>query len=475
MDIIANIIETLNTYLWSYILIGLLLGLGVYFTIITKFVQFTHIGEMFKTITESPKAAGGGKGGVSPFGAFAISAAGRIGTGNLAGVAIAVTLGGPGAVFWMWVTALIGSATAFVESTLAQVYKVKDGNNFRGGPAYYMERGLNARWFGIIFAILIIFTFGIVFTSVQSNTIALAFDDAFNIDRWIIGVTVAVLAGIVVIGGVQRIAKVTSFIVPVMALFYIVLALIIVVINITEIPSLIGLIFSSAFGLNQVVGGGIGAALMNGVRRGLFSNEAGMGSAPNAAASAHVTHPAKQGFVQALGVFFDTIFICSATAFIILLYGNAEADVEGIQLTQDALGSFFGNWAAIFLAIAIFLFCFSSIIACYYYGETNLEFIKENKTLKGIYQIAFLFMVIFGSQATLGLVWSMADLMMALMAITNLVAIALLGRTAVRVLRDYLNQRREGNNPVFFNHTIEGLKNVEAWGKKENKKDNVEE
>lgn len=462
MEIISSIVETLNTYLWSYILIGLLLGLGIYFTVITKFVQFRYINEMFKTIFESPSSAKGKK-GVSSFGAFAISAAGRIGTGNLAGVAIAVTLGGPGAVFWMWITALIGSATAFIESTLAQVYKVKDGENFRGGPAYYMEKGLNARWFGIIFAVLITLTFGIVFTSVQSNTIALAFEEAFNLNSWIIGAVVAVLAGIVVIGGVRRIARVTSLIVPIMALFYIILALIIVVINITEIPALIGLIFSSAFGLDQVVGGGIGAAIMHGVRRGLFSNEAGMGSAPNAAASAHVTHPAKQGFVQALGVFFDTLFICSATAFIILLYGNAEADVEGIQLTQDALGSFFGDWAAIFLAISIFLFCFSSIIACYYYGETNLEFIKESKLVIGIYQIAFLFMVVFGSQASLGFVWTMADLMMGLMAIANLIAIGLLGHIAVKVLKDYLEQRRSGKDPVFFNKTIEGLRKVEAW------------
>lgn len=316
-DILNWITGSFSNYLWSYVLIGLLLILGLYFTIGTKFVQFRLFGEMFRLITEKKDS----EDGVSAFQAFTISAASRVGTGNITGVALAIGIGGPGAIFWMWIIAIIGMATAFVESTLAQVYKVRDGDTFRGGPAYYMQKALGLRGLGIVFAILLTLCFGFIFNAVQSNTISQSFSEVFNIPNWVIGLILVVLTAVIIFGGVKRIVKVTQAIVPIMATLYIVVALYIVIVNITEIPAMITLIVEHAFGIKEIAGGGIGAAMMQGVRRGLFSNEAGMGSVPNAAATANVTHPAKQGLVQSLGVFFDTIIICSATAFIILLAG----------------------------------------------------------------------------------------------------------------------------------------------------------
>ncbi|TWI54117.1 alanine/glycine:cation symporter family protein [Halalkalibacter nanhaiisediminis] len=463
---IGNIIDWGNTILWSYVLIALLVGLGVYFTIRTKFVQVTNLKEMLRLMTESPSTDSGKK-GVSSFAAFCISAASRIGTGNLAGVAIAITLGGPGAIFWMWVVAIFGAALGFIESTLAQVYKVKDKNGFKGGPAYYMEKALGRRWMGVLFAVLITFCFGLAFNSVQANTITDAFEEAFGLNRLAVGLVLTVFTAVIIFGGIKRIAKVSQVVVPVMAVSYLLLALYVVVINIGEIPGVIGLIVTSAFGLEQAVGGGIGAAIMNGVKRGLFSNEAGMGSAPVAAATADVSHPAKQGFIQTLGVFVDTLLICSATAFIILLAGTPEEGIGGIQITQAALSTHVGSWANIFIAIAVLLFCFSSIIGNYYYGESNIEFIRENKIVLFIFRLAVLGMVVFGSVSSLSFVWNLADLFMGLMAIVNLIALALIGNIAIRVLKDYLNQKKEGKDPVFFARNIEGLKNTDCWGEQQ--------
>ncbi|ARK30030.1 alanine/glycine:cation symporter family protein [Halalkalibacter krulwichiae] len=459
---VEAIIDWGNTILWSYVLIVLLVGLGIYFTFRTKFVQIRNLGEMFRLIKESPSTTSG-KNQVSSFGAFCISAASRIGTGNLAGVAIAITLGGPGAVFWMWIVAIFGAALSFIESTLAQVYKVKGSNGYKGGPAFYMEKALGARWMGVLFAILITFCFGLAFNSVQANTITSAFEEAFGINRLVLGIALTVLTGFVIFGGVKRIAKVTQVVVPIMALCYLILTTYVVIGNIGEIPGMIGLIVSSAFGFNEAVAGGIGAAIMNGVKRGLFSNEAGMGSAPVAAAAADVSHPAKQGFVQTLGVFIDTLVICSATAFIILLSGVQGEGMGGIQLTQSALASHVGSWATIFVAIAILLLCFSSIVGNYYYGESNLEFIKENRTILFVFRLAVLAVVLFGSVSSLSMVWNLADLFMALMAITNLIALLLIGKIAIAVLKDYVKQKKEGKDPVFYASSIEGLKNVECW------------
>lgn len=462
MKIIEAIINGTNTLLWSYVLIIMLIGIGLYFTFGTKFVQFRMIPEMFRLLGEGVNAD---KKGISSFQAFCISTASRVGTGNLAGVAIAITTGGPGAVFWMWLIALIGSASAFIESTLAQIYKVKDGDTFRGGPAYYMERALNARWMGIVFAVLISLTFGLAFNSVQANTITSALNESFGINKILIAVVLSVITAIIIFGGLKSVAKVSEVIVPVMAGGYIIIALFIMIVNITELPSVIALIFKSAFGLSEVAGGALGAAMMNGIKRGLFSNEAGMGSAPNAAATADVTHPVKQGLIQSFGVFVDTLLICSSTAFIILfsgLYTSKESD--GIVLTQNALDQLLGSWGGIFLAIIVLLFCFSSVVGNYYYGETNIDFISPNKLWLNIYRIAVVAMVAFGSLASLSFVWSLADLMMGLMAIINMIAIVLLGHIAIKALNDYIKQKKNGKNPVFHVSNIKGLKNVEAWG-----------
>lgn len=455
-----------NNFIWTYVLIGALLILGLYFTIRTKFVQVRLFGEMFRLIVEKKDHHSDG---VSPFQAFTISAASRVGTGNVAGVALAIGIGGPGAVFWMWIIALIGMATAFIESTLAQVYKVKDGSAFRGGPAYYMEKALGWRKLGIVFAILLTLAFGFIFNAVQANTISQSFHSVFNIPTWTVGIGLVILTAIIIFGGVHRIVQVTQFIVPIMATFYIGIALFIVVINFTEVPNMFKLIVTHAFGIEQIAGGGIGAALMQGVRRGLFSNEAGMGSVPNAAATASVSHPAKQGLVQSLGVFFDTIVVCSATAFIILLSGlYVDAGDDGILLTQAAMEMQVGTWAPYFVAIAIMFFAFSSVIGNYYYGETNIEFINAHKSWMTVYRVAVLGMVMFGALAKVALVWDLADLFMGMMAIINLLVIAILGKIAFRVLDDFTAQRKQGKNPVFHASSIPGLKGAECWEDKNN-------
>ena len=466
MDALNWLVGPANDFLWTYILIGFLLLIGVYFTIGTKFVQVRMFGEMFRLIVEKKES----NDGVSAFQAFTISAASRVGTGNITGVALAIGVGGPGAVFWMWMIAIVGMATAFIESTLAQVYKVKDGDTFRGGPAYYMQKALGYRKLGIIFAILLTLCFGFIFNAVQSNTISQSFVDVFGVQDWMVGLALVLLTAVIIFGGVKRIVKVTQFIVPIMAIFYIVIALYVVIVNITAVPAMFKLIIEHAFGIKEIVGGGIGAAMMQGVRRGLFSNEAGMGSVPNAAATANTSHPAKQGLVQSLGVFFDTIIICSATAFIILLAGLYDKGEEsGIILTQTSMAVHVGSWAPYFVAVAIMFFAFSSIVGNYYYGETNIEFINAHKSWMTIYRIAVLGMVMFGSMAAVEVVWNMADLFMGIMAILNLTVILILGKVAFKVLDDFTIQRRQGLNPVFKASAIPGLKGAECWEDEEEK------
>jgi alanine or glycine:cation symporter, AGCS family len=464
MEIFNNLISELNNYMWGYILIAVLVALGTYFTFKTRFVQFKYLPEMIRVLKDPATVSSEGKRGRSSFQAFTVSLASRVGTGNLAGVATAISAGGPGAVFWMWIIALFGAASSFIESTLAQIYKVKDEDEYRGGPAYYMERGLNKRWLGILFAVIIVFTFGLVFSSVQSNTISIAFDQAFGVDRLWMGLILTVLTAVIIFGGIKRIAHVSQVIVPIMAVLYLILATFIVLTNLTEIPSMLTLIFKNAFGLQEVAGGGMGAAVMMGIKRGLFSNEAGMGSAPNAAATAAVTHPVKQGLIQTLGVFTDTILICTATAFIIILSGAyTNADLDGIQLTQAALTTHVGSWAPAFVGGAIFLFAFTSIIGNYYYGETNIEFIKESPTALVLYRIAVIGMVLFGSVVDLAVVWNLADLFMGIMALINLVAITMLAKIAMAALKDYRDQRKQGKDPVFYSDSIPGLTGIESW------------
>lgn len=475
MEFLNKLILLVNDFIWSYILIAMLIVIGLYFTFRTKFVQFGNIKEMFKLLGEGSSSKDKSKNEVSSFQAFCIGTASRVGTGNLAGVASAIAIGGPSAVFWMWLIALIGSASAFIESTLAQIYKVKDGDNFRGGPAYYMEKGLKKRWMGVAFSILIIMCFGFAFNSVQSNTITAAFNSAFGINKLFLGTLITIASAIIIFGGVKSIAKISTIIVPIMAVAYILVALFIIITNITELPAVFKMIFSNAFGVKQVIGGGVGAALLNGIKRGLFSNEAGMGSAPNAAATATVSHPVKQGLIQTLGVFTDTLIICTCTAFIVLLSSDTLvqyaatnniplADIAGIEVTQIAISSQVGSWGQYFIAFCIFFFAFSSIIGNYYYGETNIQFISTKKIYLYLYRVLVIGMVLFGSVASMQFVWSIADVFMGLMAILNLIAIVLLGNIAIKALQDYMAQRKTGKNPVFYASSIPELGDeVEEW------------
>lgn len=466
MDLLNEWISSINDVLWSYILVTLLLGCAFWFTIRSRFVQFRMMSEMVRLLGDSPKKAGSHEKHISSFQAFAVSLASRVGTGNLAGVATAITVGGPGAVFWMWIIALLGSSSAFVESTLAQLYKRKGKDSFVGGPAYYMEKGLKARWMGILFAILISITFGFAFNSVQSNTICAAWEKAFGIDHVWMGIVLTAVTLLIIFGGIHRIARVSGVIVPVMALGYIVLALGVVLFNLGKLPDVIRLIVSNAFGWEQALGGGIGATLMQGIKRGLFSNEAGMGSAPNVAATAHVTHPVKQGLIQALGVFTDTLIICTCTAFIILFSGvSTQTSLNGIQLTQEALTAEVGSAGGIFIALAILLFAFSSIIGNYYYGEANILFITRRKPVLVAYRLLVSAMVLCGSLMSLDLAWSLADIMMGLMTICNLIAIAILSRQAFLLLDHYLAQKRKGiSSPVFRKEDIPELEEeAECW------------
>ena len=466
LDSINTAITSANNALWTYLLIGALIICGLYFTVRTRFVQFTMLGDMFRQIVDvSPDS--GGKKHISSFQAFAVSVATRVGTGNLAGVATAIAVGGPGAVFWMWIIALIGSATAFVEATLAQLYKRPDSESFIGGPAYYISRGMKNKWMAALFAVLITITFGFSYNSIQSNTICEALNQAFGFDKTLVGIIISAIALFIAFGGIQRIAKVSSVLVPVMALGYFILALVVVIMNYDLIPSVMKLIVVNAFGFEQVAGGGLGMTIMIGIRRGLFSNEAGEGSAPNVAATAHVSHPVKQGLIQSLGVFTDTLLVCSCTAFLVLISGlyNSEG-MQGIQLTQASLESQVGSWGTIFVAIAIFLFAFSSIIGNYYYGEANIRFLTDSKKALIIFRLLSggLF-VFFGSVASFEFVWNLGDLFMALLTICNLVALVFLCKYAFKLLDNYRNQKRRGiKDPVFHRSDLpEIADDIDCW------------
>ena len=460
-SLFTDVVSAANTALWGSILIVLLIGLGLFFTIKSNFVQFRYFKEMFRLLTDT-SGASNEAGQISPLQAFCISTASRVGTGNIAGVAMAVALGGPGSVFWMWVMALVGGASSFVESTLAQIYKVKDEEGaFRGGPAYYIEKGLKSRGLGIFFSILITITFGFIFNAVQSNTIAASFGTAFGFDKTIVGLVLMALTAVVILGGVQRIAKVSEIIVPILATAYVLVAIVVVVLNITEIPQMLSLIVSEAFNFSAFASGAFGTMFIQGVKRGLFSNEAGMGSAPNAAATATVTHPVKQGLIQTLGVFTDTLLICSATAFIILLSDNyATLAGEGVQLTQLALSSHIGDVGNIFIAICILLFAFSSIIGNYYYGESNIEFLSTNRLYLMAYRLIVILMVGVGALVKVQIVWDLADLFMGIMAIVNLYAIFRLSPIAFAALADYNKQKKAGiKDPIFKLQNIKDSKN----------------
>lgn len=461
------VINLINDALWGYVLIAALVGVGLWFTWRTRFVQFRMFGEMLRLLTDPSIQSAKGEKQISSFQAFTVSLASRVGTGNLAGVATAIAVGGPGSVFWMWMMALVGAATAFVESTLGQLFKRHHQDSFIGGPAYYIERGLHSRWMAVLFAVLITASFGLANNSVQANTICGAMEGAFGWSPAVVGAGLVVLTLAIVFGGIQRIAHVSSVLVPVMAVGYFVLALVVIAMNFEHIPHVFRVIIDSAFGLRQAVGGTVGAAIMNGVKRGLFSNEAGEGSAPNAAATAAVSHPVKQGLIQSLGVFTDTLLVCSCTAFIILISGVYEnPELNGIVLTQSALESEVGQWGRVFVAVAIFLFAYSSIIGNYYYGEANIRFMTGSPKALTLFRLCSGgVMVMFGALVSLDTVWSIIDLCMALLTACNLIAIVLLGKYAFRLLDDYRGQKRRGiSSPTFHRSQFPELEaELECW------------
>ncbi|MBD3942725.1 alanine:cation symporter family protein [Microbacterium sp. NEAU-LLC] len=469
MDAVNDWLLTWGDNLWTWVVLPVVVLLGLYFTIRSGVVQFRLIPEMFRTLTDkTPRTESGEPQSVSAFQAFTISAASRVGVGNIAGVGTAIAVGGPGAVFWMWVMAFIGGASSFIESSLAQLFKVRDADSFRGGPAYYMQRGLKARWLGVVFAVILIVCFPFAFSSLQANTIAATVTSSIGADvpwlSWGVGLGIAVLTGLVVFGGVRRIASVTQFLVPIMAIAYLLLGIVVVALHVDRIGPVFAEIFTSAWGFNEVVGAAFGYIVLTGVKRGMFSNEAGLGSAPNAGASAAVTHPVKQGLVQTLGVYFDTFLVCSITAFIILVsVPDLAGATRGIGLTQGALVSTLGEWSNVALSVIIFLLAFSSILGNYYYGESNIEFISTNRGLLTGYRLLVVAAVLVGSVAGADLVWNFADGVMGLMALTNLIAIGLLSGIAFRLLKDYTGQRREGRDPVFTRDRLPGVTGVECW------------
>lgn len=461
-----EVLNSANDFLWTYIVIVLLVFCALYFTIRMRGVQFLMLKDMVRIMAGKDRKTDSRNRSIGSFGAFAVSLSSRVGTGNLAGVASAIFVGGPGAVFWMWVMALFGAATAFVEATLAQLYKKRGIDSYYGGPAYYMQTGLHRRWMGVVFAILITVTFGMANQVVQSNTLCDALSNATSVDKVWIGFILTAFTLAIIIGGIWRISRFSSMVVPIMAIGYILLAIVIVIMNISQLPSVIERIVSCAFGWQQAAGGMVGAAIMQGVKRGLFSNEAGEGSAPNAAAIAETSHPVKQGLIQALGVFVDTLVICTCTAFIILVTGADGSGKDGILLTTLAVESQIGIAGRYFITAAIFLFAFSTIIANYFYGETNIRFITSNKYAVNAFRIITTLTVMIGSLVSLQTAWSIVDICMGMMTLFNLVAILLLSNKVFRLLRNYQQQRREGKEPQFHRSMMPDIeKDIECWDK----------
>lgn len=466
-----DFLNQINDFIWTYILIGALLAAAAYFTIRTKGVQFTMFREMLRLLRESSQKHDDSRSDnlssnhkISSFQALSMSIASRVGTGNLAGVATAIAIGGPGSVFWMWVITLLGSANAFIESTLAQLYKERGPKSFIGGPAYYISKGIGKRWWAITFAVLITVTFGFAYNSVQANTITSAVE-VFGWNPTVVGTIVTALSMLIICGGVHRISRFSEIAVPIMAIGYVILAIAIIAINYARFPEIISLILQCAFSGDAAIGGGVGMAVMMGVKRGLFSNEAGEGSAPNAAATAAVSHPVKQGLIQTLAVYIDTLLICTCTAFIIICSGIFDNGMSGIALTQAAIDSELGlSLGSSFVAIAVFFFAFTSIVANYFYGEINIGFITGRRTWVYIYRVLVGGMVFIGSVSTLDFVWALADLTMALMTACNLSAIVLLGNYALILLKDYRVQLRAGKDPVYHSSTIPSIaKDTPCW------------
>jgi AGCS family alanine or glycine:cation symporter len=472
-----SIIYAINDIIWSNALIVLCLGVGIYFSIVTRFLQIRYFREMIKLLFGGEASDKG----VTSFQAFAIAISGRVGTGNIAGVATAIAMGGPGAIFWMWIIAFLGSASAFIEATLGQMFKeIKDGE-YRGGPAFYISKGLGIRWYAVIFAFATILSTAFFLPGVQSNSIALSVENAFDIPVWITGLVICFFLALIIFGGVKRIGKVAQVVVPFMAAAYIIMAIIIMVLNITEIPGVIQLIISSAFSANATFGGIFGMAISWGIKRGIYSNEAGQGTAPHAAAAAEVSHPAKQGLVQAFSVYVDTLFICTATAFMILFTGQYNvADPEGgfivenlpgvpfgPEFTQFAISEHFPNLGAGFIAVSLAFFAFTTIMAYYYIAETNLSFLQKDKHRNWplfLLRVLILIATFYGTIRTAELAWMLGDIGVGMMAWLNMIAIILLRKPAMAALKDYVDQRKRGLDPTFNSKTL-NIKNTDVWDK----------
>ena len=443
-------LDLLNDLLWSKVLIVALVGLGLYFSIRSRFVQFRYFGNMFSIFAEAFQRK---PGQLSSFQALMLSVAGRVGAGNIAGVAVAIMLGGPGAVFWMWLVALLGMATSYFECSLAQLFKRREPDGgYRGGPAFYIQHGLGLRWLAIVFSILLLVTFGFGFNAVQSYTVATSLHDTFGLPTHFSGIALVVVIGLIIFGGIKRIASMADVLVPIMAFSYIGMALVVIGMNVSEVPATLALIVKSAFGLEPAFAGGIGAAILMGVKRGLFSNEAGLGSAPNVAAVAEVKHPAAQGIVQSLSVFIDTILVCTSTALIILLSGVYQPGMEqaGVVLTQTALAAEVGEWGRVFVSMALLLFVFTTLVYNYYLGENALGFFSQKRWLVQVYRVLVMALVLWGSMQDLSTVFGFADVTMGLLALVNLAALFMLFKVGLRLMRDYDSQIQAGvQSPVL--------------------------
>jgi len=450
-----QLVDPLSDVLNSHVLVYLLIAVGIYFTLRTRFIQIRYFGRMFRQLRRSHRPDGG----ISSFQAFCVGLASRVGTGNIAGVAIALTVGGPGAIFWMWVVAAVGMATAIIEATLGQMFKVRaDDGAFRGGPAFYIQNGLRSRAGGVAYAVLLMIAFSTAFNMVETNAVSGVLKASHGIDiRWTT-VILAVLAAPVLFGGVRRVASFAGKVLPTVAAVYTLLALAIVAVNITELPGMIEEIMGGAFGIRQLAGGfagGIAAAMCTGVKRGLFACEAGLGSSPNIAGAATVAHPVEQGLIQSLAVFIDTMVICTATAFIVLasapeLYDPAHTDVAGATLTEQAIAADLGSWSTVLMTSVVFFFAFSSVLSNYVIAEANLYFLGGRRWAINMLKLVTVGSIAFGAMSKLTLVWSLADLAMAFMAIANLVSICLLGKWAFAAIRDYHRQAARGDTPVFI-------------------------
>jgi AGCS family alanine or glycine:cation symporter len=473
--ILEDFVNKLNEILWSPVMIYLCLGVGLLFSIITRFLQVRHFKDMIALMFQGKSSDAG----VSSFQALSLALSGRVGTGNIAGTATAIAFGGPGAVFWMWAIAFIGASSAFVESTLAQIYKVKQDGQYRGGPAYYIEKGTGWKWYAVLFALSAILAVGLLMPGIQANSIAAGLNNAFDMSPTVTGIILVLLLGTIIFGGVKRIATVAQYVVPFMALGYILLSIIIVAMNITELPHVMALIFKSALGFDPAFGGILGMAISWGVKRGIYSNEAGQGTGAHAAAAAEVSHPAKQGLVQAFSVYVDTLLVCSATAFMILFTGmyNTQApdgsyivnnlgDVEpGPAYTQAAIETVFPGLGAGFVAVALFFFAFTTIMAYYYIAETNIAYLtrgRDSRLPMFLLKVGILGATFYGAVKTAGLAWALGDVGLGIMVWLNIIAIVILAKPALKALKDYEEQKKQGKDPVF-NPVNLGIKNADYW------------